>query len=215
MMRSPKFKGTAMKLRPRESDVALFVCHRGLYKKGIVLGRWIFPRNFGDLKALRVCIDALVKLGDRVMARGKSEPRPGVDWLVDESNGVEHVLVRRASLETCFVHSKACLKYGLPTVRAYHEAIGEWPSTADLKDRLVMHHSSVLPWINKYLRRRGELRGKRGLIKSPDGRQWLTGEAHRVLSKSFRVHIGFRGEVWLFTQDRTERFVKTMDRRTP
>lgn len=204
-----------MKLRPRESDVALFVCHRGLYRKGIVFGRWIFTRNFGNLKALRVCIEALMKFGDRAMARGKSEHRSGEEWFVDESNGVEHVLVRRASLETCFVHSKACLKYGLPTVRAYHEAIGKWPSTADLKDRLVIHHPSVLPWINQYLRRRGELRGKRGLIKTPDGRQWLTGEAERVLSKLYRVHIGFHGEFWLFTRDRIERFVKVKVRRAP
>jgi len=181
----------------------MLVADRVLLRQGVFYARVFRPQAFPDGQALHTAITAFLDAA-RPLRRRLRTPKPDPDargWRVLKTHHFEPTLVARANLDTLVAHGKACARHDLPTVQAYRMAVGKWPTAEDLRRRLVTSHPYDLAWAARYLRRRGELRGRRGLLRTAKGRLWLAAQARRVLGRRWLAHVTDGGACWLFTRE--------------
>lgn len=178
-----------------ESRVGVFICSRQLIRKGIVLGKWFYPQKYPDGDNLLK--DILGFLGSMGIDPKRAAAEPPI-WIPLESNNMDSHFVRKATPDNIVVHAKACLSFGVETVRAYRALFGKWPSAGDLLKSFHIYLPDALARTERYLRRRKELGRHKNTLKSPAGREWLTEQALSILGRKYRVHMGALGDAHLF-----------------
>jgi len=184
-----------------EGRPGVFVVDRTLLANDRVWGKWFFPQNFLNGMALERAIDSFIADGPGRRTTPQARDRrglPGRAWLVLDTNAVDSRLMTRANTEMMVSHCRACRRYGLAAVRAFRAVYHRWPTVADMQAAFVLYLPTALYRVDRYLRRRHELRGWRQPLKSPAGRAWLAGQALAILGRRYAVHLGVSGEVWLF-----------------
>jgi hypothetical protein len=181
-----------------EGRPGIFVADRHLLAQRVVYGRWFFPQDYKSGHELQGAIETL--LAGRCPGRRRRHSAHGekLAWRILDWNCVDNATDLQRDLNALVKHARACARFGLAAVRAFHAVLHRWPTAQDMRAEFVLYLPNALARTYHYLRRRRELGGHRRALTTPAGREWLTRQALHILGHKYAVHMGVAGDAWLF-----------------
>lgn len=181
-----------------EGRPGIFVADRQLLTQRVVYGRWFSPQNYKGGHELLVAIEMF--LSGRYPGKRRRHTSPGEKraWRILDWNCVDNSADLQRDLDALVSHARACARFGLDAVRAFHAVHHRWPTAQDMRTEFVLYLPNALSRTYHYLRRRKELGGHKRALTTPKGREWLTRQALRILGRKYVVQMGIAGDAWLF-----------------
>jgi hypothetical protein len=181
-----------------EGRPGIFVADHQLLAQSVVYGRWFSPQNYKGGHELLVAIEMF--LAGRCPGRRRRHASPGEKraWRILDWNCVDNAAYLQKDLDALVSHARACARFGLDAVRAYHAVRHRWPTAQDMRAEFVLYLPNALSRTYHYMRRRRELGGHTRALTTPASKEWLTRQALRILGRKYVTHMGVAGDAWLF-----------------
>lgn len=177
-----------------ENQIGVFVVSKDLLKQGVVLGRWFFPQRHPDGNHLEAAIQEFLASMGPVVTAGRKGLIP---WVPMESNAVDHGFIRKVSAQAIVEHAKACHRFGLDAVSAYHGAFGVWPTATDIRDRLLEVRQNATVGTRR-CPGAALTDGPGGRSRGSRRRQRLSAGASTLPAGDHAFYTDFLGRTWVF-----------------